>query len=97
MRSDELKPGMILKGEQDGGKGGYPRFYWYLIFIHGITEDRVNFTSFTLVYGKNENKVSQTPSESITREGWDSNGYVYLSSISASDGFKKRFLAEMFR
>jgi hypothetical protein len=94
MTSDELKPGMILKGENTSTTTG--SFIWFLIFIKDVSEKGVTSLQYVMSYSNGKPRLTRDNESTITSEGWDSRASIFHKTIPASWDFCRRFLTDVF-
>jgi hypothetical protein len=95
MKSHELKPGMILKGENPSTT--INSTIWFLIFIKDVTEESVTSVQYVISYAPTgEHHLSRGDETTITASGWNSEASIYHKTIIASQSFRKRFLVDVF-
>jgi hypothetical protein len=97
LKSHELKPGMILKGENLNTTSG--SFIWFLIFIKDVTKESVTSVQYVMSYTDGKPRLTHRRGDltTVTVDGWDSEASIFHKTIPASWGFCKRFLTDVFK
>jgi hypothetical protein len=95
MMSNELKQGMILKGENLTTSTGTALLF--LIFIKDITENGVTSLQFVMFYEKNGNhRLISHKVSTMALNDWDSGASIYHKTIPANEDFFRKFIADLF-